>query len=44
MKMMINGTEVNVLWEQNESVDVLRQLATEKPLTINMSMYVAFYI
>ena len=42
MKMMINGTEVSVLWEQNESVDVLRQLAAEKPLTINMSMYGGF--
>ena len=42
MKMSINGTMVNVAWEQNESVEALKQLATEKPLTINMSMYGGF--
>lgn len=42
MKMSINGTMVNVAWEQNESVDALKQLAAEKPLTINMSMYGGF--
>ena len=40
--MSINGTMVNVAWEQNESVDALKQLAAEKPLTINMSMYGGF--
>ncbi len=42
MKMSINGTMVNVAWEQNESVEALKQLAAEKPLTINMSMYGGF--
>lgn len=42
IKMSINGTMVNVAWEQNESVDALKQLAAEKPLTINMSMYGGF--
>ncbi len=42
MKMSINGTMVNVAWEQNESVDALKQLAAQKPLTINMSMYGGF--
>lgn len=42
MKMSINGTMVNVAWEQNESVDALKQLTAQKPLTINMSMYGGF--
>ena len=42
MKMSINGTMVNVAWEQNESVEALKQLTAEKPLTINMSMYGGF--
>ena len=42
LKMMINDTEVNVAWEDNESVNALKQLATENPLTINMSMYGGF--
>ena len=42
MKMSINGTMVNVAWEQNESVEALKQITAEKPLTINMSMYGGF--
>ena len=42
LKMTINGTELNVAWEDNESVDALKQLAKENPLTINMSMYGGF--
>ena len=42
MKMSINGNMVNVAWEQNESVEALKQLTAEKPLTINMSMYGGF--
>ena len=41
MKMMINDTIVAVDWEDNESVDALRELA-EKGLTIQMSMYGGF--
>ena len=42
MKMTINGTAVDVDWEDNESVAALRDLASEKPLTIRMSMYGGF--
>jgi hypothetical protein len=42
MKMSINGTAVDVDWEDNESVAALRDLASEKPLTIRMSMYGGF--
>ena len=41
MKMMINDTIVAVDWEDNDSVDALRELA-EKGLTIQMSMYGGF--
>ncbi len=39
MKMMIGNTEVPVTWENNESVEELRNLL---PLTISMSMYGGF--
>lgn len=42
MKMSINDIEVNVSWEQNESVEALRQLASNLPLTIQMSKYEDF--
>ena len=41
MKMMINDTIVAVDWEDNDSVDALRELA-EKGLMIQMSMYGGF--
>ena len=41
MKMFINGTEVKVAWEDNESVDALKELAV-KGLEITMSMYGGF--
>lgn len=42
MKMTIGDTPVTVLWEENESVDALRKLVSEKPLSIQMSMYGGF--
>ena len=38
----VNGEEVAVEWEDNESVDALRQLASEEAVTIEMSMYGGF--
>lgn len=40
--MRIADTKVNVEWEDNDSVAALKQLAAEKPLTIDMSMYGGF--
>ena len=42
MKLMINDTVVEVLWEDNESVEALFNLITAEPLTISMSMYGGF--
>ena len=41
MRMFINGTGVAVAWEENESVDKLREMAAEG-LEISMSMYGGF--
>ena len=40
--MKIDGTEVSVAWENNESVDSIRNLAASGGLEINMSMYGGF--
>ena len=42
MKMFINGQPVNVEWENNASVEALKQLAASDKLTIEMSMYGGF--
>ena len=42
MKLTIGETEVPVTWEDNESVDALKALAEEGPLTIQLSMYGGF--
>ncbi len=39
MRLLIGETEVPVTWENNESVEALRELL---PLTIQMSMYGGF--
>ena len=39
MKMLIGNTEVEVEWEDNESVEALAGLAKSEPLIIQMSMY-----
>jgi hypothetical protein len=42
MKMIIGDTQVNVAWENNDSVRALMDLCREKPLTVEMSMYGGF--
>ena len=42
LKMMIGDTEVQVEWEENESVKALGELVKEEPLTVSMSMYGGF--
>ena len=42
MKMFINDTPVTVEWEDNESVAALKDLCSNQPLTIQMSMYGGF--
>lgn len=42
LQMMIDDTVVQVEWENNESVQALRELCTNQPLTIQMSMYGGF--
>ncbi|MBQ5564771.1 MAG: hypothetical protein IIT39_15465, partial [Clostridia bacterium] len=40
--MTIGSTPVSVKWEDNESVNVLKELCRDQPLTISMSMYGGF--
>ena len=42
MVVKIGETPVQVIWEDNEAVASLRQLADESPLVIGMSMYGGF--
>ena len=42
LKMKIADTDVSVEWEDNESVEALRELAQDGPLTVQMSMYGGF--
>jgi hypothetical protein len=42
LKLKINNTVVEVLWEDNESVEALFNLVSAEPLTISMSMYGGF--
>ena len=42
MRVLIDGKEVSVEWEDNESVDALRELASSDGLEVNMSMYGGF--
>ena len=42
MQMFINGQPVNVEWDNNSSVQALKQLAASNKLTIQMSMYGGF--
>ena len=42
LKMMIGSTSVEVDWEENESVDALKMLVKDGPLTVEMSMYGGF--
>ena len=40
--LKIDGQEVSVAWENNESVTALTELAAQAPITIQMSMYGGF--
>ena len=42
MKMKIDGVEVSVEWEDNESVKELKKMAENGEITISMSMYGGF--
>ena len=42
MQLKIGDTEVPVTWEENDSVNALREIVKEAPLTIQMSMYGGF--
>ena len=42
LKLTVNGTEIDVLWEDNESAAALKELVAEGPLTIQMSPYGGF--
>ncbi len=42
MVFYINDEKVNVSWEDNSSVDALKELVSSGPLSINMSMYGGF--
>ena len=42
LTMQIGETKVDVQWEDNESVMALRELAKDKPLTVQMSKYGGF--
>ncbi|MBR3459970.1 MAG: hypothetical protein IKH21_04150 [Clostridia bacterium] len=42
MKLKIGDREIAVAWEENESVEALRDLVNSGPLAINMSMYGGF--
>ena len=42
LKMAIGSTPVSVKWEDTESVNALKGLCSDQPLTISMSMYGGF--
>ena len=42
MQLKINESVMEVEWEENESVEALRELVSDEPLTIQMSMYGGF--
>ena len=42
LKMIIGSTPVSVKWEDNESVDSLKELCKDQPVIISMSMYGGF--
>ena len=42
LKLTIGETPVTVEWEDNESVEALKALCQDSPLTIQMSMYGGF--
>ena len=42
LRMYIGDTEVSVEWQDNRSVDALKELCKDEPMVISMSMYGGF--
>ena len=42
MRMMIDGTEVSAVWEENESVKALEEMCRKQELKVQMSRYGGF--
>lgn len=42
LSLTINSTPVEVIWEDNESIEALKELVKDGPLTVQMSMYSTF--
>lgn len=42
LKLFINNEEIQVNWEENESVEALKNIASNNPVIIDMSMYGGF--
>jgi hypothetical protein len=42
LSLTIGNTPVTVEWEKNESVEALKELVKDEPLTIQMTMYSTF--
>lgn len=42
MTLLIGGTPVSVIWEDNRTVEALRDIVASAPLTVLMSMYGGF--
>jgi hypothetical protein len=42
MTLLIGGTSVSVIWEDNRTVEALRDIVASAPLTVSMSMYGGF--
>ena len=42
IQLKVNETLLTVQWEDNESVDALKELLKDAPLTVQMSMYGGF--
>ena len=42
LQMLIDGTAVSVMWEDNAAVDTLKELCNGQTLTVDMSMYGGF--
>ena len=42
LTMKINGRNIPVIWEDNESVQAIKEQASKSPVTVDMSMYGGF--
>ena len=39
MKLLVNGTEIPVIWEENASVEELLSITLQEPINVSLSMY-----